>query len=103
MRYLSLFFKTMLFPAAWSDSPADLDALREQLRHLEGLRAIVRYKSTDDKQFAGKVTSLELREDIPAAPASASTKKNCQEFRAQLKLSKTRILRAGGFVYSEEP
>jgi len=30
-RYLSLFFKTMLFPAAWSDCPADLDALREDI------------------------------------------------------------------------
>ncbi len=47
-------------------------------RHLEGLRAIVRYKSTDDKQFAGKVASLELREDIPAAPASANTEKTAK-------------------------
>jgi hypothetical protein len=47
-------------------------------RHLEGLRAIVRYKSTDDKPFSGKVTSLELREDIPAAPASANTEKTAK-------------------------
>jgi hypothetical protein len=44
-------------------------------RHLEGLRAIVRYKLSDDQRFAGKVTSLELREDIPAAPASANAEK----------------------------
>ncbi len=33
--------------------------------HLEGLRAIVHFKPSDDKKFAGTITSMELREDLP--------------------------------------
>ena len=38
--------------------------------HLEGLRAIVRYEPGKDPQFVGKVTSLELREDLPRPAAT---------------------------------
>jgi tetratricopeptide (TPR) repeat protein len=41
--------------------------------HLDGLRAIVRYKPTPDKKFAGEWVELELREDLPAAPQNSST------------------------------
>src|SRR5215813_8217646 len=34
-------------------------------RHLDGLRAVVRYKASNDKQFAGDIASLEFREDLP--------------------------------------
>ncbi|HEY6944047.1 MAG TPA: hypothetical protein VI431_02825, partial [Candidatus Acidoferrum sp.] len=33
--------------------------------HLEGLRAIVRYKESQDKDSAGDWVELELREDLP--------------------------------------
>ena len=36
--------------------------------HLEGLRAIVRYKETQDKDSAGDWVELELRQDLPLAP-----------------------------------
>lgn len=36
--------------------------------HLEGLRAIVRYKDTQDKDSAGDWVELELREDLPWPP-----------------------------------
>jgi hypothetical protein len=45
--------------------------------HLEGLRAVVRYKPSADKQSAGEWVELELREDLPklektsAPPAAA--------------------------------
>jgi tetratricopeptide (TPR) repeat protein len=44
--------------------------------HLEGLRAIVRYQSATEKQFAGKVTALELREDLPVAVIGGNVEKN---------------------------
>jgi hypothetical protein len=40
--------------------------------HLEGLRAIVRYKPGHDPQGAGEWTSLELREDLPSGPEKTS-------------------------------
>ena len=33
--------------------------------HLEGLRAIVRYKESQDKEIVGDWVELELREDVP--------------------------------------
>src|SRR5205823_7611828 len=39
--YLSLFFKTMMSPASWSDSPADLDGLYENLERV--LKANAQY------------------------------------------------------------
>ncbi len=47
-------------------------------RHMEGLRAIVRYQPGDDKPFTGKVTRLELREDLPAALAKTSEEKTAK-------------------------
>jgi hypothetical protein len=35
--------------------------------HLDGLRAIVRYKPSADKQLAGEWVELDLREDLPGA------------------------------------
>ena len=35
--------------------------------HLEGLRAVVRYKASEDKQFDGDLVSVEYREDLPAS------------------------------------
>jgi len=35
--------------------------------HVEGLRAVVRYKSPADKSYAGDLAELELREDLPAS------------------------------------
>jgi hypothetical protein len=43
---------------------------------LEGLRAIVRYRSANDRQFAGKVTTLELRENLPVAAIGENVEKN---------------------------
>jgi tetratricopeptide (TPR) repeat protein len=40
--------------------------------HLEGLRAIVRYKPGRDPQGAGEWTSLELREDLPSGREKTS-------------------------------
>jgi hypothetical protein len=40
--------------------------------HLDGLRAIVHYKPSADKQLAGEWVELELREDLPAAAAKPS-------------------------------
>lgn len=34
-------------------------------RHLDGLRAVVRYKVSDDNKFAGNIVSLEFRDDLP--------------------------------------
>lgn len=36
--------------------------------HLDGLRAIVRYRETLDKDSAGDWVELELRQDLPLAP-----------------------------------
>ena len=33
--------------------------------HIQGMRAIVRYKPGDDKTFAGTIATVELREDLP--------------------------------------
>jgi hypothetical protein len=33
--------------------------------HLEGLRAVVRYKANEDQTVAGDWVELELREDLP--------------------------------------
>jgi len=33
--------------------------------HLQGLRAIVRYRSADDKKFSGTIANVELRQDLP--------------------------------------
>jgi Tfp pilus assembly protein PilF len=35
--------------------------------HVEGLRAVVRYKSPADNSYAGDLAELELREDLPAS------------------------------------
>jgi tetratricopeptide (TPR) repeat protein len=40
--------------------------------HLDGLRAVVRYKSSADKQSAGEWVELELREDLPKAQDKSS-------------------------------
>ncbi len=45
--------------------------------HLDGLRAIVRYKPSADKQLAGEWVELDLREDLPGAsnePSAPSDK-----------------------------
>ena len=36
-------------------------------RHLAGMRAVVYYKPSDDKQYDGDIASLEYREDLPQA------------------------------------
>lgn len=41
--------------------------------HLEGLRAIVRYKESQDKAIAGDWVELELREDVPLPPKKVNT------------------------------
>jgi hypothetical protein len=41
--------------------------------HLDGLRAIVRYKRATDKQVAGEWMELELRDDLPTPPEKSST------------------------------
>jgi tetratricopeptide (TPR) repeat protein len=41
--------------------------------HLDGLRAVVRYKPSPDKQSAGEWVELELREDLPGAQEKNST------------------------------
>ena len=33
--------------------------------HIERMRAIVRYKPSDDKKFAGPIANVEFREDLP--------------------------------------
>jgi tetratricopeptide (TPR) repeat protein len=43
-------------------------------RHLKGLRAVVRYKPTNDKEFAGEFVELEFRDDLPSLPEGKSTK-----------------------------
>ena len=40
--------------------------------HVDGLRAVVRYKPATEKQTSGEWVELELREDLPAAPDKAS-------------------------------
>jgi tetratricopeptide (TPR) repeat protein len=46
-------------------------------RHLTGMRAIVYYKPSDDKQYDGDIVSLEFREDLPTPlenkPSAAPT------------------------------
>jgi tetratricopeptide (TPR) repeat protein len=41
--------------------------------HLDGLRAVVRYKPGADKKSAGEWVELELREDLPGAQEKAGT------------------------------
>jgi Tfp pilus assembly protein PilF len=41
--------------------------------HLDGLRAVVRYKPSADKASAGEWVELELREDLPRAQEKSST------------------------------
>jgi Tfp pilus assembly protein PilF len=36
-------------------------------RHIEGMRAIVRYKPGEDKKFAGTIANLELRQELPSS------------------------------------
>lgn len=38
-------------------------------RHVEGLRAVVRYRPPGDSSYAGELAELELREQLPASPA----------------------------------
>jgi hypothetical protein len=40
--------------------------------HLDGLRAVVRYKPSVDKPSAGEWVELELREDLPKAQDKSS-------------------------------
>jgi hypothetical protein len=40
--------------------------------HLDGLRAIVRYKPATEKQTSGEWVELELREDLLATPDKSS-------------------------------
>jgi hypothetical protein len=40
--------------------------------HVDGLRAVVRYKPATEKQTSGEWVELELREDLPAAPDKAN-------------------------------
>jgi tetratricopeptide (TPR) repeat protein len=40
--------------------------------HLDGLRAVLRYKPTTDKQSAGEWVELEVREDLPKAQEKSS-------------------------------
>ena len=38
-------------------------------RHVEGLRAIVRYKPSAESRYAGELAELEFREELPTLPA----------------------------------
>jgi Tfp pilus assembly protein PilF len=38
-------------------------------RHIEGLRAVVRYRPSADNKYAGELAELELREELPPPPA----------------------------------
>lgn len=38
------------------------------MNRMDGLRAIVRYRETQDKDSAGDWVDLELRQDLPSAP-----------------------------------
>jgi len=42
--------------------------------HTEGLRAVVRYKPSPDQTYAGDLTEIELREDLPASPPATAEK-----------------------------
>jgi hypothetical protein len=44
--------------------------------HLEGLRAVVHYKAAADSSYAGDLTDMEIRDDLPASPQTASTRKD---------------------------
>jgi hypothetical protein len=41
--------------------------------HLDGLRAVVRYKPSADKPSAGEWVELEFRQDLPAAQEKSAT------------------------------
>jgi hypothetical protein len=43
--------------------------------HTEGLRAVVRYKPSADQTYAGDLTEIELREDLPASASPATGEK----------------------------
>lgn len=43
--------------------------------HIEGMRAVIRYKASTDPAFAGDVSEIEIRDELPVSPAkTASTK-----------------------------
>jgi tetratricopeptide (TPR) repeat protein len=41
--------------------------------HVDGMRAIVKYKATSDKGYAGELYELQLRVDAPVTPMSSTT------------------------------
>ena len=41
--------------------------------HVEGLRAVVRYLKPSDASFAGDIAEIEIREDLPQPPNTATT------------------------------
>jgi hypothetical protein len=40
--------------------------------HLEGLRAVIRYRAPADATYAGDVAEIEIRDDLPAPPKQAT-------------------------------
>ncbi len=42
-------------------------------RHIEGIRALIHYKPSSDPGFAGELTRMDLRDDLPPAPAQPKT------------------------------
>ena len=59
------FHSTGGFPSGFSDTLWYGEDHFSICHHLQGMRAIVQYKPSDDKKFAGTIGSIEFREDLP--------------------------------------
>jgi hypothetical protein len=41
--------------------------------HLAGMRAVVRYKTSTDPAYAGDLSEIEIRDELPQAPAKTAS------------------------------
>lgn len=59
------------FPSGFSDTIWYGEDHFNLCHHLENMRAVIRYKATADSGYAGDVTGIEIRDELPASPKTA--------------------------------
>jgi tetratricopeptide (TPR) repeat protein len=62
------------FPSGFSDTVWFGSDHFQMCHHLEGMRAVVFFKPSAEKEFAGDIAKLEIREDLPASPEAKPSK-----------------------------
>jgi hypothetical protein len=62
------------FPSGFSDTVWFGSDHFQLCHHLEGMRAAVFFKPSAEKEFAGEIAKLEVREDLPISPEAKPLK-----------------------------